>query len=113
MATFKYITGILGAPDNHRLAAKIFERCNTPIMAQAKGMSRYRLTDGSHIVCTYRAIWHTTRKNTSPLTLLGAKEVDSNGHPLQETPRSKVTEVTRFCPTLGVEVTEITVETQA
>lgn len=75
MPTFKFTTSIFGAPANHELAQEIFEEAGNPIANQAKGMSRYRLTDGSHIVCTFRAIWHTTRKASSPLVELGAKRI--------------------------------------
>lgn len=69
---FEYETGVFGAPDNHEIAKKIFAEAGNPVAEQAKGMSRYRLTDGSHIVCTCRRIHHTTRKATSPLVDLGA-----------------------------------------
>lgn len=67
MATFKHTTGIMGAPNNLERAREFFAEAGNPIEGHARGMSRYRLADGSHIVCTFRGIWHTTRKASSPL----------------------------------------------
>ena len=70
---FDHTTGTFGAPANYEIAKRIFSDAGNPIANQAKGMSRYRLTDGSHIVVTCRRICHSTRKHSSPLQALAVE----------------------------------------